>query len=317
MKRHSLAPSPETVHWGYFDAALKPVLEIDPGDVVTVGSVSGAPGETPEAGAGLTVRPALTAIHAAVSREIGPHILTGPIAVRGAEPGDALRIDILDVALADDWGFNVIKPDLGALPAMFPYARLIHLPIDRDARRVHTPWGIDIPARPFFGVMGAAPAAAAGRITSVEPGAFGGNIDNKELVAGAVLMLPVAVAGGLLSVGDGHAAQGDGEVCLTAVETGLTGTLRIGLVKGVHLDAPFAETPSHLIAMAFDEDLNLAAEVALARMIGLIERQTRLSAEDAYRLCSLAGDLRITQVVNRKKGVHVKMPLALLSSVRR
>ena len=164
--------------------------------------------------------------------------------------------------------------------------------------------------------MGTAPAAA-GRITSVVPGSFGGNIDNKELVAGSVLDLPVAIAGGLLSVGDGHAAQGDGEVCLTAVETGLIGTLRIGLLKRAHLKAPVAQTPDHLIAMAFDEDLDVAASVALRRMIDLIIEQTSLSLEDAYRLCSLAGDLRITQVVNRKKGVHIMMPLRLLAPVQR
>jgi acetamidase/formamidase len=252
-----------------------------------------------------------------VERQLGPHILTGPIAVRGAEPGDALRIEILDIELADDWGFNLIKPDLGALPALFPYARLIHLAIDREAGRISTPFGVDIPARPFFGVMGTAPAAAEGRVTSVVPGSFGGNIDNKELVAGAVLTLPVAAPGGLLSIGDGHAAQGDGEVCLTAVETGLTGALRIELVKRAHLDAPFAETPSHLIAMAFDESLDVAAELASRRMIGLIEARTRLSAEDAYRLCSLAGDLRVTQVVNRKKGAHMMMPLSLIAAVLR
>jgi acetamidase/formamidase len=313
MTEHTLPPTPATVHWGHFDATLPPVLIIDPGDEVVLRSVSGSPEETPMEGAGFAVDPALRAIHAAVQRDLGPHILTGPIAVRGAEPGDALRITILDVALTDDWGFNLIKPDLGALPEMFPYARLIHLQIDPVAGRIRTPFGIDITARPFFGVMGVAPARSRGRLTSVEPGSFGGNIDNKELGAGSVLTLPVAVEGGLLSVGDGHAAQGDGEVCLTAVETGLAGRLRIDLVKGAAPEAPFAETPSHLISMGFDADLDVAAALALRRMIGLIEARTRLSAEDAYRLCSLAGDLRVTQVVNRAKGVHVMMPLDLLA----
>jgi acetamidase/formamidase len=313
MTEHTLHPTPATVHWGHFDATLPPVLVIDPGDEVVLRSVSGSPEETPTDGEGFAVNPALRAIHAAVQRDLGPHILTGPIAVRGAEPGDALRITILDVALSDDWGFNLIKPDLGALPEMFPYARLIHLPIDPAAGRIYTPFGIDITARPFFGVMGAAPARSRGRLTSVEPGSFGGNIDNKELGAGSVLTLPAAVEGGLLSVGDGHAAQGDGEVCLTAVETGLAGRLRIDLVKGAAPEAPFAETPSHLISMGFDADLDVAAALALRRMIGLIEARTRLSAEDAYRLCSLAGDLRVTQVVNGAKGVHVMMPLDLLA----
>ena len=316
MKRHVLQPTPDTVHWGFFDAGLAPALVIDPGDVVTVGTVSGSRTEAPADGSQFTVRAEHRAIHAAKTPHLGPHILTGPIAVRGAEPGDALRIGILDVALADNWGFNLIRPELGALPAMFPFERLIHLPIDQAAGVVHTPWGIDIQARPFFGIMGTAPGEA-GPITSVVPGSFGGNIDNKELAAGAVLDLPVAISGGHVSVGDGHAAQGDGEVCLTAVETGLVGTLRIDLVKQAHLEAPVARTPEHLIAMAFDEDLNVAAALALGRMIDLVVGQTSLSPEDAYRLCSIAGDLRITQVVNRKKGVHVMMPLRLLAPVRR
>lgn len=312
MALHALRPGPATVHWGHFDAALPPVLTIAPGDTLEVGSVSGGRDETPRPGSGLTVRPELAAIQAALSPAPGPHILTGPVAVAGAAPGDALRIEILAVALADDWGFNLVRPGLGALPDAVEAARTIHLPIDRGRGRIATPWGVDIPARPFFGVMGTAPAAAAGRVTSVVPGAFGGNMDNRELVAGATLFLPVAVPGALLSVGDGHAAQGDGEVCLTAVETGLDGVLRIGLVKGAHLDAPFAETPTHLVAMAFDEDLDAAVRVALRRMMRLVTDRSGLSEEDAYRLCSLAADVRVTQVVNRAKGIHILLARDLL-----
>jgi len=307
MARRELLAGPDTIHWGHFDASLAPVIEIDPGDTIVVQTVSGGPGETPTEPP-FTVRPALRAIHAAASPQLGPHILTGPISVRGAEPGDALRIEILDIALADDWGFNLIKSDKGALPQDFSYDRMIHLAIDQTSGAIRTPWGMEIPARPFFGIMGAAPAAAAGRVTSIIPGAFGGNIDNKELVVGSTLYLPVAAGGALLSVGDGHAAQGDGEACLTAVETGLTGTFRIDLVKAAHLSEPFAETATHLIAMAFDEDLNEAARIALRRMIDMISSRTALSAEEAYRLCSFAVDLRITQLVNVKKGVHAMLP---------
>ena len=171
---------------------------------------------------------------------------------------------------------------------------------------------MEISARPFFGVIGTAPERGAGRITSVIPGSFGGNIDNRELRPGASLYLPVAVEGARLSVGDGHAAQGDGEVCLTAVETGLVGLLRVHLVKGAGLKAPYAETATHLIAMAFDEDLDEAMRVALRRMIDMIVARTALTREDAYRLCSLAADFRITQVVNVKKGVHAMLPLRYL-----
>lgn len=306
MAPRALAVGPDTIHWGYFDAALAPVIVVDPGETIVVETVSGGPDETID-DANSCVRPALRAIHAAATPSFGPHILTGPIAVRGAEPGDALRIEILDIALADDWGFNLIRPGKGALPEDFPFDRLIHLSIDRARGVIRTPWGMNIPARPFFGIVGVAPPPAAGKVTSVIPGAFGGNIDNKELVAGSALYLPVFVDGGLVSIGDGHAAQGDGEVCLTAVETGLTGTLRIDLIKRARFQAPYAETATHLIAMGFDEDLDEAARAALRLMIVMVSDRTGLSAEEAYRLCSFAADLRITQVVNVKKGVHVML----------
>jgi acetamidase/formamidase len=312
----TLLPSPATVHWGHLDATLKPVATISPGDTIVINSVSGAPADLP-AQAGMTVRPELAAIHAAVKPEIGPHLLTGPVAVRGAMPGDALRVEIVDVQLADDWGYNSIKPGMGTLPDDFPYMRRVHIGVDIANKIVHTPWGMTIPAQPFFGVMGVAPAPEIGRVTTVMPSSFGGNIDNKELGPGAVLYLPVAVEGALFSVGDGHAVQGDGEVCLTAVETGLTGTFKIDLVKDAQLEAPWAETKTHLIAMAFDADLNEAARVALRRMIAMVVARTGITADDAYRLCSLAADLRVTQLVNRSKGIHAMMPFSILDQMKR
>jgi acetamidase/formamidase len=310
-----IQPSPDTIHWGYFDAALKPVATIEPGETFSLNSVSGSVAEAPLDGSPYLVRPELRAIQAAVRPELGPHILTGPVAVRGAMPGDALRVEIVDVQLADDWGFNTFKPGMGALPEDFPYERLVHLGIDRAAGNIQTPWGMVLKAAPFFGVMGVAPAPGLGRVSSVMPSSFGGNLDNKELGAGAVLYLPVAVEGGLFSAGDGHGIQGDGEVCLTAVETGLTGTFKIDLIKNANLDAPWAETPTHAITMAFDEDLDVAMQIALQRMIKLIVAHTGITAEDAYRLCSLAVDLRVTQVVNRSKGIHAMIARELLGRV--
>ncbi len=305
-------PTQDTVNWGHFDAALKPIATIEPGETFTLNSVSGGLTEAPLDGSAYTVRPELRAIQTAVKPELGPHILTGPVAVNGAMPGDALRVEIIDVQLADDWGFNIFKPGMGALPEDFPYERLVHLGIDRARGTIQTPWGMQLDAHPFFGVMGVAPAPEAGRVSSVMPGSFGGNLDNKELGAGAVLYLPVAVEGALFSAGDGHGAQGDGEVCLTAVETGLTGTFKIDLIKNASLDAPWAETPTHAITMAFDEDLDIAMQVALRRMIKLIVARTGITADDAYRLCSLAVDLRVTQVVNRSKGIHAMVSRKLL-----
>jgi acetamidase/formamidase len=312
----TLLPSPTTVHWGYFDAALKPVATIDPGETITINSVSGAAEQCPTK-AGMTVRPELVAIQKAVSPELGPHILTGPVAVRGAMPGDALRIEMIDVKLADDWGFTLFKPGMGTLPDDFATAHLSHIGIDRAKGVVSTPWGMTLTAAPFFGVMGVAPAKPTGRVSSVMPSTFGGNLDNKELGAGAVLYLPVSVEGALFSCGDGHALQGDGEVCLTAVETGLTGTFRIDLVKGAQLDAPYAETKTHLIAMAFNEDLDEAARVALRRLIALIVERTTLTAADAYQLCSLAADLHVTQLVNVSKGIHAMIRHDILAQAKR
>jgi acetamidase/formamidase len=311
-----IKPTPATVHWGYFDAAQAPIATIDPGDTITINSVSGAAEQCPDR-PDMTVRAELVAIQSAVRPDLGPHILTGPVAVRGAAPGDALRIEILDVRLADDWGFMLFKPGMGTLPDDFPYAKTVHIGIDRDRGTVSTPWGMVLQAKPFFGVMGVAPSPATGRASSVMPSTFGGNLDNRHLGAGAVLYLPVWVEGALFSCGDGHALQGDGEVCLTAVETGLTGTFRIDLIKNAGLEAPYAETGTHLIAMAFDEDLDEAARVALRRLIALIVARTTLTPDEAYLLCSLAADLHVTQLVNLSKGIHAMIALDILAQSKR
>lgn len=307
MTHHRLDASPATVHWGHFDASIAPVLTIESGDSVTISSVSGAPDQLPPPGSGYTVAAALPAIHAGVERKLGPHICTGPVAVRGAKPGDALEVRIKSVGLGDDWGYNMIRPGAGALPDDFDHARVIHIGL--DARRMigRLPFGMEIPLRPFFGVMGVAPPPTTGTVSSVPPGRHGGNIDNKELVAGTTLYLPVHMDGALFSAGDGHGVQGDGEVCLTAIETGLVGTFEFHLHKGRKLEWPYAETPTHLITMAFDPDLDVCATIALREMIAAICARTGLSREDAYTLCSLAADLRITQVVNGSKGVHAML----------
>ncbi len=307
MTLHRLNASPDTVHWGHFDAALSPALTIESGDTVTISSVSGLPGMLPAADSGLTIAPALAAIHGKVEPKLGPHICTGPIAIRGAKPGDTLEVRIKAVELHDNWGYNLIRPGMGALPDDFTQERLIHIGLDAKRMVAHLPWGAEIALRPFFGVMGVAPAPSAGAVSSVPPGRHGGNIDNKELIPGAVLYLPIHVDGALFSVGDGHGVQGDGEVCLTAIETGLIGTFELHLHKGRTLDWPYAETDTHLITMAFDPDLDVCAAVALREMIAAICARTGLSREDAYTLCSLAADLRVTQIVNGNKGVHAML----------
>jgi acetamidase/formamidase len=312
---HVLHAGPETVVWGRLDPATPPVLTVDSGARVAIGTVSGGPEALPPSGFGATVRPEHAAIHARLRPDLGPHILTGPIAVRGAEPGDALHVEILEIALADDWGWNLVRPLTGALPEMFPATRMVPMAIDRGAGTVRTPWGMDLPARPFFGVIGLAPPPAWGPQGSIPPHRYGGNIDCKELTAGTRLTLPVLAEGALLHVGDGHALQGDGEVCVTAVETGLTGTLRLVLEKGAAPPLPVAETPDALITFGFDPDLDRAAEIALIAMMRRIEALSGLDPEAAYRLCSLVVDLRVTQLVNQRKGVHAVLPRAVVDAL--
>src|SRR6201981_2606512 len=305
MRKHHVDAGPETVHWGFFDAGLKPLITIDPGDEVTMSTVSGPPEAMPKADSGLTVPPALSAIYARVPQRLVPHIMTGPVAVRGAKAGQVLEVRIKAIALHYVWGYNVIRPLAGALPDDFDATRLIHIPLDHAKMTGRLPWGLELALKPFFGVMAVAPPAAWGPIGSPPPRRNGGNMDNKELVAGSTLYLPIHVDGALFSVGDGHGVQGDGEVWITALETGLIGTFELHVRDDFTLEWPMAETPNELITMGFDPDLDDAAVIALRNMIKLICSRTRLSREDAYTLCSLAADLRVTQVVNGSKGIHM------------
>jgi acetamidase/formamidase len=311
MAHHVLKSSVETCHWGFFEAALKPVLTVKPGDTVTVETVSGGPDVLPPAG--FHVPPELLDIHKRAERMVPGHILTGPIAVEGAEPGDMLEVVIRDVKLRQDWGFNLIRPLAGTLPDDFPVYRKVNIPLDLKRHIGVMPWGLELPLAPFFGVMGTAPPPSWGRITSLIPRAMGGNLDNKELGPGARLFLPVYNSGGLFSCGDGHGVQGDGEVCVTAIETALTGTFEFHVHKGLPFAYPRAETATHYITMAMDTDLDQCAIMALRDMIRLIGEKAGLSREDAYMLCSLAADLRITQTVNGNKGVHCMLLKTLIT----
>ncbi len=310
MAHHDLPSTPETVHWGYFEASRRAVLEVESGDTVTIDCLSGEPDDLPEPP--FEVMAEHRAVHARCERGPGPHFMTGPVWVGGAEAGDVLEVRILDCKLRQDWGWNLIQPLLGTLPEDFNEQRRLHIPIEREAMVARLPWGAEVPLRPFFGVLGVAPPPAWGRISSVQPRAHGGNMDNKELVAGTTLYLPVFNPGALFSAGDGHGVQGDGEVCLTALETCMTGTFELILRKDLSLAMPRAETPGHYITMGMNEDLDDAAKQALRDMIALIRERANLSAEDAYTLCSLTADLRITQLVDGNKGVHAMLPKAAL-----
>jgi acetamidase/formamidase len=302
---HRLDAGPETVHWGYFDAKLPPLLRVESGDTVVISTVSGGRELMPPPP--LVVPPALSAIHAARQPKLPGHICTGPVAVKGAKPGHVLEVRIKEIALNYDWGYNFSGPLTGALPDDFPERQLMHIALDRERMVGRLPWGAELALRPFFGVMAVAPPAAWGSVSTLPPRRNGGNLDNKELVAGTTLYLPVHVEEALFSVGDGHGVQGDGEVCVTAIETGLIGTFELIVRDDLSLAWPRAETPTHVMTMAFDPDLDTCVVIALRQMLELVASRTGLSRQQAYALCSLAADVRVTQVVNGAKGIHVML----------
>jgi acetamidase/formamidase len=318
-KTYTLLATPKTVVWGHYDATSPPVLHIASGDTVVFHTVlTNSPTGLEKAG----VKPAdveqsLRDIFEGVdAKDRGPggHILTGPVYVEGAEAGDTLEVRLNKIDLAIPYAYNAFRYGVGFQTDDFPYARIKIIPLDLRTRTAHFALGIDIPLHPFFGSMGVAPPPDFGRYDSAPPTIIGGNMDNKELVQGATVYYPVFVPGALFQIGDGHAGQGNGEVDITALETSLVGTLQFILHKGVKTGPyPWAETPTHFISMGFDDDLTVAAHKAVASMINLLVEQKHLSRDDAYMLISVAGDIDITELVDRNKGVHVMLPKSIFT----
>ena len=309
---HLLQSLPETVHWGYFDGSLPPVLTINSGECVVIECVSGNPEWMPPEGSRFKPLDDLKLIHEKVKRGSGNHILTGPIFIKDAKVGDVLEVKILDIEMRQDWGYNLFRSYGGTLPEEFNYQRIIHVALDRTAKLATTPSGLKVPLSPFFGQLAVAPPKAFGKQNSKEPREFGGNIDCKDLVAGTTIYLPVWNDGALFSTGDGHAAQGHGEVDGTAIETSLKGTFEFKVRKDLGWKLPRAETPTHLIAFGLDWDLDDAAKQALKQMIDWIVALTGIPKEEAYALCSFACDLHVTQTVNNVKGVHAMIAKSIL-----
>jgi len=314
---YTLMPSPQTVRIGHFSADVKPVLTVEPGDNVTIETVVAMDPEEIDR-SGVVPPSAVPDYTRAIFRDVkdrgpGGHVLTGPIAVKGAEPGDVLEVRILAIDLAVDYGFNRVRPYTGALPDEFPGVFQRFIRIDRDARRAEVAPGVVIPLdHPFFGTMGVAPPAIMGRISSAPPGIHAGNMDNKDIAAGASLYVPVYVPGALFSVGDAHAAQGQGEVDLTAIETGLRGKFQFIVRKDMKLTWPRAETPTHWIVMGLHPNLEEAMKMAVRETIGFItQRFPKLSRDEAYMIASVAVDYHVTQVVDGTKGIHGMIPKAI------
>jgi acetamidase/formamidase len=319
---HTLMPTPQTVHIGYFLASLKPVLTIDSGDTVTLESTAAiVPDVIDKSG---VVPPSAVPqyqrdIYGQVKdRGPGPHVLTGPIEIRGAEPGDVLEVRILDVSLAIDYGYNRQRAYTGALPDEFTNVWTRIIPINRTAKTAEVAKGVVVPVdKPFFGTMGLAPDPAMGRISSGPPGVHTGNLDNKDLIAGTTLFMPVHATGALFSAGDAHAAQGHGEVDLTAIETGLRGKFQFIVRKDMKLVWPRAETPTHWIVMGLNPNLEEAMKIAVRETIDFItKRFPHLTREEAYMIASVAVDYHVTQVVDGTKGIHGMIPKAIFTAQR-
>ena len=326
----TLLATPSTVAWGFYSAHAKPALTVHSGDTVAMQTAStcGPPERLQAEG----VKPAdipgwLGTLYTGVPQgERGPggHILTGPVAVAEAEPGDVLEVRVVKISIDVPWACNGFGAGRGFLPDDYPYGRTKIIPLDRTRMTADFAPGITIPLHPFFGSMGIAPPESAGKWNSAPPWMHGGNMDNKELTAGSVIFDPVHAAGGLFEAGDGHAGQGNGEVDITALETSLTGTFQFIVHKGEatreHLLWPRAETATAYISMGFHADLKTATEMAVRNMIQFLAEGNPdyppLSRDDAYALISTACDVDITQLVDTNDGVHVMCPKTLFTGPR-
>jgi acetamidase/formamidase len=314
-RTHRLEATPATVSYGYYWSEAAPVLRIASGDIIDVDTLlTNTPSRLERAGvpADKIQRSLRTIVTEVTGERRGPggHILTGPVFVEGAEPGDVLEVKVLAVDLAIDYGYNGCS---GFIPANCDRSQQVKI-FALDPKRLTSEFnpGIVVPLKPFFGSMGVAPAPELGRVSSNPPGRHAGNLDNRELVTGSTLYIPVFVRGALFSVGDGHATQGDGEVDQTAIETSLRGRLQLTVRKDMKLVWPRAETAGDYITMGTDEDLKAATTIAIQEMVDFLAASKNLTKHEAYQLVSIAGHVAITQLVDRPVyGVHVRMPKSI------
>jgi acetamidase/formamidase len=307
-----LNPTPTTVAWGYYWSEATPALKVQSGDYVKVRTVLTSDPKRLEA-AGVPpdqVEQELRDVQAVKERGPGGHVLTGPIYVEGAEPGDVLEVRFQTIDLAIPYGYNAIG-QAGFLSDEIFERKMRIIRLDKDKMIGHFSDSIEIPLHPFFGSVGVAPPKEVGRWNSAPPWINAGNLDNKELVAGSSLFIPVYAKGALLEIGDGHAAQGNGEVDITAIETSLIANLQLIVHKGKTLHWPRAETATHIITMGCDRDLNAATHIAVREMIRYLMDEKKMSQADAYMLCSVAVDVDITQLVDGNVGVHCMLPKSI------
>jgi acetamidase/formamidase len=316
-KTHRLEATPATVAYGYYWSDAQPVLRIDSGDIIDVDTLlTNTPTGLAKAGVpDDKIQASLKAIVSEVTGERkgpGGHILTGPVYVEGAEPGDVLEVKILSIELPLDYGYNGCSGYLPENCEAGAAYKIIHL--DRKKMTAEFLPGIVIPLKPFYGSIGIAPAPELGRLSSNPPGRHAGNMDNRELVAGSTLYIPVFAKGALFEIGDGHAAQGDGEVDQTAIETSLRGKIQLTVRKDMKLKWPRAETATDYISMGTDPDLAIATKTAIQEMVDFLVTEKKLTRHQAYQLVSIAGNVAITQLVDKPNlGVHVKLPKSIFA----
>lgn len=335
---HHLRATPAAVHWGYFSCALAPALRVRSGDLIEVEAITHHAGDDPD----LMFDPTVEALFRGIppeDRRPGPHIMTGPIYVEGARPGDMLEVRYLRMTprcaygsnLAANWGYlydevgrkdrvTIFHVDERAQIARalyaydFPGTYRIPGTITRCPscdRQTALP-GVRICVRPHLGTAGVAPDVP-GRVSTVPPGSHGGNIDNWRIGAGATMYYPVQVDGALFSVGDPHISQGDGEVSGTAIESSLDVLLQVVVRRDFSFPSPLLETCDSWIVHGFDEDLDVAMRNAALDMLRFLTEQRELSRDDAYSLMSVAADFAVTQVVDQRRGIHVRIPRNLFA----
>jgi acetamidase/formamidase len=335
---HTVMSTPENTIWGeLFKPESKPILRVKSGDRIVMQTVShegilADQGDTVEfftkAGiAGNKILPDQLNIKAKVKKTgPGPHVITGPIFVEGAAPGDVLEIKTLKLDYRVPYGVISNRHTRGALPGEYPennapiYTKVIPVEMERNVgifRPANGRPNIEIPLKPFMGIMGVVPANREEAINSVPPGIYGGNIDIKHIGEGTSLYLPVQVPGALFYAGDPHCAQGNGEVALTAIECSLTPTFELVVHKDMKLNTPMAETPEAWLAIGLDKDLDEAMKKSVRESLRIMEEKYGLTKQDALLLGSAAIDFEVSQVVDIVKGIHGVISKTLLKNLER
>jgi len=320
-----LGARPANMIWGYFWAETPPVLTVQSGKIVEVDTtdLTGIADEDPEAFFKEHSLPLeLPAIQdlIAIKRQVKPtgirgHMMTGPIFVEGAQPGDTLEVRVLDVKTRVPYAMNRMRPGGGGIPDLVPRPYLKFVPIDLEHNVALFAEKVRIPLRPFQGVMAVAPTADRGKLPSGPPYTdIGGNFDNKDLGKGATVYFPVQVPGALFYIGDPHAVQGDGEVDGGAAETSNTVIVQLIVRKDLHLTAVRAETPTHYMVMGIDVELSTAMHKAIANSVDFLKETQGLDFFNALSLCSLGVDFRVTEVVDVSKGIHSMIPKSYFTS---